>query len=46
MSENAVCVANSADPDQTPHFAASDQDLHCLLLSVCPNANSKYGIKN
>ena len=23
--------ANSADPDQTPHDAASDQGLHCLL---------------
>ena len=23
--------ANSADPDQTPHSAVSDQDLHCLL---------------
>ena len=22
--------ANSVDPDQTPHNAASDQDLHCL----------------
>ena len=25
-------LANSADPDQTPHNAASDQDLLCLLL--------------
>ena len=24
--------ANSVDPDQTPHSAASDQDLHCLPL--------------
>ena len=24
-------LANSADPDQTPQNAASDQDLHCLL---------------
>ena len=23
--------ANRADPDQTPHPAMSDQDLHCLL---------------
>ena len=22
-------LANSADPDQTPHHAASDQGLHC-----------------
>ena len=30
--------ANSEDPDQTPHFAASDLGLHCLpntLLGVC-----------
>ena len=25
--------ANSGDPDQTPHFAASDQGLHCLLVT-------------
>ena len=24
-------LANSADPDQTPHNDASDQDLNCLL---------------
>ena len=24
-------LANSADPDQTPQNAASDQDLHCLI---------------
>ena len=30
-------LANSGDPDQTPHFAASDLGLHCLpntLLGV------------
>ena len=26
--------ANSADPDQTPHNAASDQGLHCLLTAI------------
>ena len=25
--------ANSADPYQTPHYAVSDLDLHCLPLS-------------
>ena len=25
--------AKSADPDQTPHNAVSDQDLHCFLLT-------------
>ena len=24
-------IGNSADPDQTPRFAASDQGIHCLL---------------
>ena len=34
----AKLFANSGDPDQTPHFAASDLGLHCLpitLLGVC-----------
>ena len=26
--------ANSGDPDQMPHFAASDLGLHCLLRLV------------
>ena len=26
--------ANSGDPDQTPHSAASDLGLHCLLMSL------------
>ena len=30
-------VANSVDPDETPHIAASHQGLHCLLRRVCPN---------
>ena len=25
-------LANSADPDQTPHPVAADQDLHCLQI--------------
>ena len=28
---------NSVDPDQMPHFAASDLGIHCLLRPVCPN---------
>ena len=28
-------MTDSADPDQTPRSAASDQDLHCLLMHVC-----------
>ena len=35
--EISVFNANSIDPDQTPHFVASDLGLHCLpvvLLGV------------
>ena len=28
--------ANSGDPDQTPHSAASDLDLHCLTITMYP----------
>ena len=27
-------MTNSADPDQTPHYAASDLGMHCLLRFV------------
>ena len=30
-------MANNVDPDQTTRSAASDLDLHCLMMSVCPN---------
>ena len=26
--------ANSGDPDQTPHSAASDLGLHCLTITI------------
>ena len=32
--EIPVFNANSVDPDQTPHFAASDLGLHCSLMSL------------
>ena len=37
--------ANSADPDQTPHNAVSDQDLRCLLTESSAEIwkkNDKY----
>ena len=34
-------VANSVDPDVTPHFAASYLVLYCLLRPVCPNTYGK-----
>ena len=30
-------IANSVDPDQMPHFVASDLGLHCLQRPLCPN---------
>ena len=33
----AVCFANSVDPDQMPHSAASDLGPHCLQRSIGPN---------
>ena len=30
----AKLFANSGDPDQTPHSAASDLGLHCLLINL------------
>ena len=37
------CVANSVDPDETLHSAASHPGLHCLLRPVCLNTYGKYG---
>ena len=37
-------VANSVDPDETPHSAASHLGLNCLLRPVCPNTYGKYSI--
>ena len=36
-------MANSVDPDETPHSAASHLGLYCLLRPVCPNIYGKYG---
>ena len=30
----AEVFANSEDPDQTPHSAASDLGLHCLPITL------------
>ena len=30
----AKIFANSGDPDQMPHFAASDLGLHCLPFTL------------
>ena len=27
-------LANSVDPDQTPHHVASELGLHCLFMSI------------
>ena len=31
-SRQKLLLANSGDPDQTPHYAASDLGLHCLPM--------------
>ena len=36
------CMANSVDPDLTPHSAASDLGLHCLQRPICPNTYGDY----
>ena len=36
-----VFNANSVDPDQTPHSAASDLGVHCLSIFLLWNARHK-----
>ena len=36
-------MADSVDPDQMPHSAASDLGLHCLQRTSCPNTEGYYG---
>ena len=40
--EIPVSNANSVDPDQTPHSAASDLGLHCLPMSLLWDARLKW----
>ena len=40
--EIPLFYANSVDPDQTPHSAASDLDLHCLQMSLLWDAGLKW----
>ena len=37
-------MANSVDPDEMQHSAASHLGLHCLLRPVCLDTYGKYGI--
>ena len=41
----AGCVANSLDPDKTPHSKGSYLGLHCLLRLVCPNTFKEYMVE-
>ena len=43
--EIPVLNANSVDPDQMPHFAASDLGLHCLQMCLLWYIRYKY-VKN
>ena len=37
-----IFQANSVDPDETPHYAASHVGLHCLLISHLWNVRHKW----
>ena len=39
----AVYMANSVDPDQTSHSAASDLGLHFLQMFICTDTSGYYG---
>ena len=39
-------VVNNVDPDQMPHFVASDLGLHCLLRPVCQFTYGEYSKHN
>ncbi|KAH3797590.1 hypothetical protein DPMN_151174, partial [Dreissena polymorpha] len=34
FASRKTALANSEDPDETPHDAASDLALHCLLIGI------------
>ena len=34
LKKNVELFANSGDPDQMPHVAASDLGLHCLPITL------------
>ena len=36
--------ANSVDPDQMPHYVASDLGLHCLPVTLLPGFPGKNGL--
>ena len=37
-----ILYTNSEDPDQAPHYAVSDLDLHCLHMSHKKDARLKW----
>ena len=40
--KKTVFNANSVDPDQAPHSAASDLSLHCLTMSLLWETGYKW----
>ena len=44
--EIPIFHANSVDPDQTPHSAASDLGLHCLSVSLLRDARFVNGFRD
>ena len=45
FTEIPVFNANSVDPDQMPHSAASDLDLHCMPITLLRVSRLKW-VKN
>ena len=39
-----ILLANNVDPDQTPHFVASDLGLHCLTFDTFTGFPGKTGL--
>ena len=37
-------MANSVEPDQTPHSVVSDLGLHCLQRPICPKSQGFFGM--
>ena len=35
ICDEKILLANTEDPDQTPHYVVSDLDLHTFPLRVC-----------
>ena len=41
-----ILLANRVDPDQTPHYVASDLGLHCLCMTLFTGFQVRMGFKS